>query len=74
MIGYPEINCDLKLNKTFTIFSKNGSGKTTVLRILESFFNTNYNKLVNSTPAFSSIGLEFKSSSNAKAVKVFGEL
>jgi predicted ATPase len=71
---YPEINCDLKLNKNFTIFvGKNGSGKTTVLRILESFFNANYSKLVNNTPDFSSIALEFKSSSNAKAVKVFGE-
>ena len=70
---YPPVNCDLKLKKNTSIFvGKNGSGKTTVLRIIKAFLSGNYNELYN-CPPFGSIMLEFKHSPNSKSVEISGE-
>lgn len=70
---YPAVNCDLKLNSNISIFvGKNGSGKTTVLKILKAFFSAQYNELI-SCPPFTAVELDFKSSPNSKPVFLKGK-
>ena len=70
---HPPLDCDLELNSNISIFvGKNGSGKTSVLKILKAFFSAQYIELT-SCPPFTAIELGFKSSPNSKPVVLKGE-